>query len=152
MEYIACVIFIIDIITITMYQLGFPDGASVKEIAYQCRRHKRHGFKPWVGEILWMRAWPFTPVFLPGESHGQRSLVGYIPQCYKEMDMNETTQQQLFYFPPEISTQRFHSAPQGLHRMQHLYCWEDKVRSEVQGSLFPQKLVKREKAIFIYTT
>ena len=33
----------------------------------------------WVGKIPWRRAWQPTPVFLPGESHGQRSLVGYNP-------------------------------------------------------------------------
>ena len=38
---------------------------------------KRHGFDLWVGKIPWRRAWQTTPVFLPGESHGQRSLVGY---------------------------------------------------------------------------
>jgi len=32
---------------------------------------------PWVGKILWRREWQPTPVFLPGEFHGQRSLVGY---------------------------------------------------------------------------
>ena len=37
-----------------------------------------------VGTIPWRRAWPPTPVFLPGESHGHRSLVGYSPQgCTK---------------------------------------------------------------------
>ena len=40
---------------------------------------KRHGFHPWVGKIHWRRAWQSTPVFLTGESHGQRSLVGYSP-------------------------------------------------------------------------
>ena len=30
-----------------------------------------------------------TPVFLPGESHGQRSLVGYSPRSHKESDMTE---------------------------------------------------------------
>ena len=35
------------------------------------------GFNPWVWKILWSREWKPTPVFLPGESHGQRSLVGY---------------------------------------------------------------------------
>ena len=49
---------------------------SCKESARQCRRH---GFDPWVGKILWRRKWQPTPVFLPGESHGQRSLVGYSP-------------------------------------------------------------------------
>ena len=36
-------------------------------------------FNPWVGKVLWRRAWQSTPVFLPGESHGQRSLAGYSP-------------------------------------------------------------------------
>ena len=57
--------------------LGFPDGASGKEPACQCRRHKRHRFDSWVGKIPWRRALQPTPVFLPGESRGQRSLVGY---------------------------------------------------------------------------
>ena len=34
---------------------------------------------PWLGKIPWRRKWQPTPVFLPGESHGQRSLVGYSP-------------------------------------------------------------------------
>ena len=37
----------------------------------------RLGFDPWLGKIPWRRAWQPTPVLLPGESHGQRSLVGY---------------------------------------------------------------------------
>ena len=39
----------------------------------------RLGFNPWVRKIPQRRAWQPTPVFLPGESHGQRSLVGYSP-------------------------------------------------------------------------
>ena len=39
----------------------------------------RHRFDPWVGKIPWRRAWQPTPVFLPGESHGQRSLAGCSP-------------------------------------------------------------------------
>ena len=49
---------------------------SGKESACQCRRHRRHGFDPWVGKILWRRQWQPTPVLLPGESQGQRKLVG----------------------------------------------------------------------------
>ena len=60
-------------------ELGFPGVASGKEPACQCRRHKRHWFDPWVGKILWRRKWQPTPVFLPGESHGQMSLVGCSP-------------------------------------------------------------------------
>ena len=47
-----------------------PKCASGKEPACQCRRHKRHGFEPCVGKIPWKRAQQFSPVFLPGESHG----------------------------------------------------------------------------------
>ena len=43
----------------------------------QRRRNKRAGFDPWVDKIPWRRAWQHTPVFLPGESHEQRSLAGY---------------------------------------------------------------------------
>ena len=62
---------------------GFPGGASDKEPACQCRRHKRRGFDPWIKKIPWRRAWQSTPVFLPGESHGQRSLVGYSPLSHR---------------------------------------------------------------------
>ena len=48
-----------------------------KEPACQCRRPKRCGLDPWVGKIPWRRAEQPTPVFLPGEPHGQRNLVGY---------------------------------------------------------------------------
>ena len=58
---------------------SFPGGASGKESTCQGRRHKRHGFNPWVGKIPWRRAWQPTPVFLPRESHGQRTLMGYSP-------------------------------------------------------------------------
>ena len=51
-------------------------GASGKEPVWQFRRCKRHGFNPWVRKISWKRV---SPIFLPEESHGQRSLVGYSP-------------------------------------------------------------------------
>jgi len=59
--------------------LGFPGCASGKESACQSRGCKRCGFDPWVRKIPWRRTWQPAPVFLPGESHGQRSLVGYNP-------------------------------------------------------------------------
>ena len=45
----------------------------------------------WIGKIPWRRALQLTPVFLPGESHGQMSLAGYGPYCHKELDMTEVT-------------------------------------------------------------
>ena len=67
---------------------GFPVDASGKECACQ---HKRRGFDPWVGKIPYKRAWQPTLVFLPGESHGQRSLAGCSPKGHKELDMTEAT-------------------------------------------------------------
>ena len=61
----------------------------VSSTACQCRRHKRHRFNPWVGKIPWRRAWQPTPVFLPGEFHGQRSLAGYSSWNHKESEMTE---------------------------------------------------------------
>ena len=59
--------------------VGFPGGTGGKEPTCQCRRPKRCGFNPWVWNISWRKKWQPTPVFLPGESHGQRSMVGYNP-------------------------------------------------------------------------
>ena len=49
----------------------------------------RPGFDPWVRKIPWRREWQPTPVFLPGEFHGQGSLAGYSPWGCKESDMTE---------------------------------------------------------------
>ena len=49
------------------------------------REKYRPRFDPWVGKIPWRRAWQPTPVFLLGESHGQRSLAGYSPWGLKEL-------------------------------------------------------------------
>ena len=43
-------------------------------------------FSPWVARIPWRRKWPPTPLFLPGEFHGQKSLSGY---SQKELDATE---------------------------------------------------------------
>ena len=49
---------------------------------------KRLGFYPWVGKIPWRRAWQPLLVFVLGESHGQRSLVGYGPGCSQRVRYN----------------------------------------------------------------
>ena len=59
---------------------GFCRWLSGKEPTCQCRRHKRCRFDPWVWKWQpWRRKWQPTLVFLPRESHGQRSLAGYSP-------------------------------------------------------------------------
>ena len=55
-------------------------------VGLQCRRP---GFDPWVGKIPWRRKWQPMPVFLPGESHGRRSLVGSSLWGHKELDTTE---------------------------------------------------------------
>ena len=62
-------------------RMGFPDGAVDKESTYQCRRHKRHRFDPRIKKIPWRRKWQSTAVFLPGTSHGQRSLADTTQQA-----------------------------------------------------------------------
>ena len=62
-----------------------------KKPTCQCRGCERCRFDPWVGKIPWRRKWQSTPVFLPGESHGQRSLVGYSSWGHKELDRTEHT-------------------------------------------------------------
>ena len=56
--------------------MSLPDGSVGKESACQCRRC---GFDPRVRKIPLRRKWQPPPVILPGESYGQRSLVGYRP-------------------------------------------------------------------------
>ena len=63
--------------------LGHPWWLKRERICFQCRRP---GFDPWVGKIPWKREWQTTPVFLPGESHRQRSLEGYSPWGPTELD------------------------------------------------------------------
>ena len=51
--------------------------------------YRRPGFSPWAEKIPWKRALQSTLVFLPGEPHGQRSLVGHSPRGHKEWNMTE---------------------------------------------------------------
>ena len=84
--------------------LGFPGGTSGKEPA--CRRHKRCRFSPRVRKIPWRTAWQPTPVFLPWESYGQRSLAGYI--------VHEVTRSQTWLKWLRMHTQAKHSVEKTL--------------------------------------
>ena len=77
---------------------GFPGGTSGK------KKKKKNPpanagdmrdveFDPWVRKIPWRRTWQPTLVFLPGDSHEQRSLVGYSPWSCKELNSTEVTEQ-----------------------------------------------------------
>ena len=95
------------------HQLGVLQFSSIlswlrgKESTCQCRRLKRQGFNPWVGKIPWRRNWQLTPVFLPGESYGQRSLTGYSQWGHRVRHnwSNKTTTQH--YKPVNFTGKRF---------------------------------------------
>ena len=65
---------------------GLPWWLRWQRICLQCRRP---GFNSWVRKIPWRGEWQPIPVFLPGKSHRQRSLVGYSPWGCKELDTTE---------------------------------------------------------------
>ena len=69
-----------------MAALGFPGGSDGKEST--CNAGEL-GLIPGVRKTLWRKEWQPTPVFLPGEFHGQRSLAGYMPWGGKESDITE---------------------------------------------------------------
>ena len=73
--------------------MGLPGGTRGQEPTCQARRHKRGGLHPLVRKTPWRKKWQPTPVFLPGESHGQRSLAGYSPQECSKSQITEVTQQ-----------------------------------------------------------
>ena len=64
------------------FPLGFPGGSVVKNLPASTG----NGFDPWVKKSPWRREWQPTPVFMPGEFHVQRSLVGYSPSGRRESD------------------------------------------------------------------
>ena len=66
---------------------GLPWWLHGKESAYNAGDF---GFHPWVIKFPWRRKWQLTAVFLPGESHGQRSLTGYGSLDHKESDTTES--------------------------------------------------------------
>ena len=76
--------------SIDTFTQGFPGGSVVSRLWLQCRRHR---FNPWIKKIPWRRKWKPTPVFLPGKSHGQKSLVGYSPWGCKRIIHDLATKQ-----------------------------------------------------------
>ena len=80
---------------------GLPWWLSGKESACQCRRP---WFNPWVRKIPWRRKWQPTLVFLPGKSHGQRSMAGYSPWDHRRVGHDLATKQQTTWLPSTIST------------------------------------------------
>ena len=66
-----------------MCEWGFAGGTVIKNLPTKAGDTRDVGFDPWVGKIPWRRKWQPTLIFLPGESHRQRSLVGCSPWVTK---------------------------------------------------------------------
>ena len=73
---------------------GFPGGSMVKNPCAMLEPQETL-LDPWVRKIPQRKAWQLSPVFLPGETHGQKSLAGYSPQGHKESDKTEATEHAL---------------------------------------------------------
>ena len=69
---------------------GFPSGSAVKNLSTN-QEAQETWFDPWVGKMPWRREWQPIPVFLAGESHGQRNLAGYSPWGRQESNTTEDT-------------------------------------------------------------
>ena len=67
------------------------ETSRIKNLPANAGDTRDAGFNPWVGKIPWRMAWQPILVPLPGESHGQRSLVSYGPQGHKELETTEVT-------------------------------------------------------------
>ena len=85
-----------DYIRNTLSPGGLPKWLRGKKSTCQCRRCR---FNSWVRKIPWGRKWQPTAVFLPGKTHGKRSLVGYSPGGCKESDMTECTHTRMHTHP-----------------------------------------------------
>ena len=96
----------------------------VKNLPANTGDHERHRFDPWVGKTFWSRKWQPTPVFLPGESHGERGLAGYSPWVCKELDMIEVT---------------FHTLTSNFHRPEETKRNHDKMKCAVLDGFWNRK-------------
>ena len=109
-----------------------------------CLQCGRPGFDPWVGKIPWRREWLPSPIFLPGEFYGQRSLAGCSPRGGKELDTTEPSW--LTFFPFFLSPlvchplshligEPFHHVVRGLPQWSVSTCYSSPILCPVHGSV-----------------
>ena len=95
----------------SIWAVGFPGGKVVKESTCQCQRYKKMWVPSLGWEDPWRRKWQPTPVFLPGESHGQRRLAGYTPWGQKRPTWLNTHAQSVPQYYPTLSDPTHCSTP-----------------------------------------
>ena len=71
------------------YPLQYSWASLVAQLVKNPSAMRETWVLSWVGKIPWRREWQPSPVFVPGESHGWRSLVGHSPRGHKESDTTE---------------------------------------------------------------
>ena len=82
---------------------------------------RRPGFNPWVRKTPCRREWQSTPVFLPRESHGHRSLTSYSPWGCKELDTTEQLTQHIF--PTSLKYSPHHYKRKKISYMRNWKCY-----------------------------
>ena len=98
--------FLSSIFSVAINQTLLNINLKVWEFTCQCKRHKKLRFNPWVRKIPWRRAWQPIPVFLPGKSHGHRSLVSCAPEGHKESNTTE-----VIYYTAAVAAKSLQSCP-----------------------------------------
>ena len=118
------------VLVVKLFPGGISDCASGKQPICQCRRRKRQGLDPWVEKICWRRKWKPTPVFLPGESYGQRSLEGYSPVSQWVQRLERHNWNNLAHMHMVFPAVRYGCESWTLKKAQHqkinaleLWCW-----------------------------
>ena len=104
---------------------GLSCWLSGKEPSCQCRRLRFDHKSGRIGKIPWRRKWQPTPVFLPGKSHGQRSLVGYSAWGCKRVGHDLATKQKqqrvpsIYYYRVSLKSEVQHVCPCGRENTTH---------------------------------
>ena len=117
--------------TLSRFVMGFPSGSDGKESAYRCKKTQVRSLG-W--EDPWRREWQLTPVFLPGESHGQRSLAGYSPWSSTESD---TTEQLTLRFVIAFHPRNKHFLISWLQSPPVMILKQKKIKSVTVSIVFP---------------
>ena len=103
----------------------------------------RPGFDPWIGKILWRREWHPTPVLLPGESHGQRTLAGYSPWGFKESHTTERLALLLLNLPKwSFETEGEEDVPQSLSRVRLYKPMDRSLAGSSAHGIFPARILE----------
>ena len=119
----------------TYYQSSMGDASLIAQLVKDLPTMPETGFNSWFGKIPWRRKWQPTPVFLPEESHGQRSPVGYSPKGRKELNITKVTRTWTYitqYVWTSLVAQTVKHLPTKLETRVQSLGWEDLLEKEME--------------------